>query len=214
MATTVRAGRREDAALLAWVTLAASRAHLRRGVWDLIIGADEAGCLEYLRRLVVSEPKSLCHYESFLVAEVDGQAVAAACGFEIRASGWTPVGQAMENVQTQLGWSEAEADASRRRLAPVWNCFLRDASADWGIENVATFPEFRRRGLAGALVNQLVLEGNKRGCRRAQIVSFLGNDEAVAVYRRCGFSIGEEQRHHGLKGALGAEGLVRLVRDI
>jgi hypothetical protein len=34
----------DDAEFLAWVTLAASRAHLSRGLWDVIIGADEAGC--------------------------------------------------------------------------------------------------------------------------------------------------------------------------
>ena len=36
------------------VMLSASRAHLARGLWDLIIGADEAGCLDYLRRLALA----------------------------------------------------------------------------------------------------------------------------------------------------------------
>ena len=72
----------DDAEFLAWVMLSASRSHLTRGLWDLIIGADEAGCLEYLRRLALAEPRSLYHYESFLVAEVAGERAAALCGFE------------------------------------------------------------------------------------------------------------------------------------
>jgi hypothetical protein len=77
----IRRGVHSDAEFLAWVTLAASRAHLSRGPWDLIIGAGDAGCVDYLKRLAVAEPRSMCHYESFFVAEVDGRAAAALCGF-------------------------------------------------------------------------------------------------------------------------------------
>src|SRR5580700_3515307 len=118
MAVLVRRGRREDVDFLAWVMLAASRAHLKRGVWDLIIGADEAGCLDYLRRLAVAEPRSLCHYESFLVAETDGQAGAALCGFGVREGAWATVAQAMAGVQADLRWTDADAEASRKRIAP------------------------------------------------------------------------------------------------
>ena len=34
--------------------------------WDLLIGADETGCLDYLRRLAVAEPRSLCHVQNML----------------------------------------------------------------------------------------------------------------------------------------------------
>jgi hypothetical protein len=72
MPVEIRQGRQEDANFLAWVMLSASRAHLAHGVWDLIIGGGEATCLDYLRRLAVAEPRSLCHWENFLVADVDG----------------------------------------------------------------------------------------------------------------------------------------------
>src|SRR5271170_8232987 len=214
MKITVRQGRLEDAELLAWVMLAASRAHLRRGVWDLIIGADEAGCLEYLRRLSLAEPRSLCHFESFLVAEVDGQAGAALCGFEIRAGGWAAVGEAMAKVQRDLGWTEADLTASRKRVAPVWNCFLPNVDADWGIENVATLPEFRRRGLAGELLNEAFRQGREHGCRLAQIVTFIGNEAAQSVYRRSGFRFSDETRCGEVAAVLDVPGFVRLIREI
>ncbi len=142
----------DDAEFLAWVTFSASRSHLPRGLWDLIIGADEAGCLDYLRRLAVAEPRSLYHYESFLIAEVDGEPAAALCGFE--TSGWRMGnrGEAMSNVQRDLGWTEADAAASYQRVAPMWAaCMPPDIGADFAIESVATRPEYRRRGLIDLL---------------------------------------------------------------
>ena len=214
MAITVRGARCDEADLLAWGMLAASRAHLKRGVWDLIIGADEAGCLDYLKRLAVARPRSLCHFDNFLVAEVGGRAVAALCAFEFRTNGWAGVAQAMAQVQNQLGWTEADLEASRARAAAIWNCLLPDGGADWGIENVATLPAFRRSGLATELVNSALCEGRARGLRLAQIVTFIGNDAALAVYRRCGFRIADEQRCGGIEAALGVPGFVRLLREI
>jgi hypothetical protein len=57
MSFQIRPGNVGDAPFLAEVMLSASRAHLARGLWDLIIGADEAGCLDYLRRLAIAEPR-------------------------------------------------------------------------------------------------------------------------------------------------------------
>ena len=83
MAFHIRRGTADDAEFIAWVMFSSSRSHLTRGLWDVMIGADEAGCLDYLRRLALAEPRSLYHYESFLIAEVAGERAAALCGFEI-----------------------------------------------------------------------------------------------------------------------------------
>ena len=136
-----------DAEFLAWVTLAASRSHLPRGLWGVIIGADEAGCLDYLTRLAVAEPRSLYHYSSYVVAEIDGERASALCGFEPRDGGWAIAGEAMSNVQRDLGWTEAQAAASYQRVAGAWAaCMPPEAGADFVVENVATKPEYRRRG--------------------------------------------------------------------
>src|SRR5580658_5645929 len=118
MAPRIRRANASDAEFLASVVLSASRAHLDRGLWDLIIGANEAGCLDYLRRLAIAEPRSLYHYDSFLIAEVDGARAAALCGFQTKDA-WPIVGEAMANVQRSLGWTEAEEEASYQRVGPV-----------------------------------------------------------------------------------------------
>ena len=214
MGVSIRRGQSEDAGFLAWVMLAASRAHLARGVWDLLTGRDEAGCLDYLRRLTVAEPRSLCHYESFLVAEIDGRPGAALCGFEIPAGGWETVGQAMANVQRDLGWSEANTADSQKRVGPIWACFLPDLGADWGIENVASKPEYRGRGLANALLDQAVRQGRERGCALAQITTFIGNDAAQSAYKRSGFRFSDEKRCSEVASILNAPGFVRFIREL
>ncbi len=130
MNPVLRPGLREDAEFLAWVQLTASRCHLNRGVWDLVIGADDPGCFDYLRRLAIAETRSLSHYESFLIAEADSQPAAALCGFDIREGGWALVGYAMADVPRDLGWTAADLEASKKRGSPGWSCFLSDIGAD------------------------------------------------------------------------------------
>jgi ribosomal protein S18 acetylase RimI-like enzyme len=211
----VRRANSGDAEFLAWVTLAASRSHLARGLWDLIIGADETGCLDYLRRLAVAEPRSLYHYESYIVAEVGGEPAAALCGFQPRDGGWTIVGEAMSNVQRDLGWTEAQAAASYQRVAPVWSsCMPPDAGADFVVENVATRPEYRRRGLADILLDVITRDATRRGCNLAQITTYIGNDAALSAYQKADFKVLDEKRCSELEQLLGVPGFVRLTRDL
>lgn len=214
MAVRIRRAQYEDAGFLAWVMLAASRSRHERGLWDLIVGTDEAGCLDYLRRLAVAEPRSLYHYESFLLAEVDGHPAAALCGFETQGA-WEIVGDAMANVQSDLGWTEADGEASYRRVAPIWaDCMPPDIGADFAIESVATRPEHRRRGLIGALIEEILGNAKARGCRLAQITTFLENEPAQRAYEKSGFKVLDEKRCAEAHRILGVPGFVRLTRTL
>jgi ribosomal protein S18 acetylase RimI-like enzyme len=194
--------------------LSASRAHLRRGVWDLIIGSDEQGCLDYLRRLAVAEPRSLCHCEAFLVVDVDGELGAGLCGFEFRTGGWAAVAAGMTKVQHDLGWTESDVAASHKRVAPVWACLLPDIEADWGIENIATKPLHRHRGLASMLLDEIVREGQERGCKLAQITTFVGHGDAERLYQKAGFRVADEKRCSEMASVLNTPGFVRFTREL
>jgi ribosomal protein S18 acetylase RimI-like enzyme len=214
MSLRIRPGAAGDAEFLAGVMLSASRSHLARGLWDFIIGADEAGCLDYLRRLAVAEPRSLYHYDHFLIAEVDGAPAAALCGFEARDA-WSTVGEAMASVQRDLGWAEAEAAASYQRVASIWaSCMPPDIGADFVIENVATLPQYRRRGLVQSLIDEALESASPRGLKLAQITTYIGNDAARSAYEKSGFRIRDEKRCEDLEKLLGARGFVRLTRDL
>jgi ribosomal protein S18 acetylase RimI-like enzyme len=214
MAFRIRHGRADDADFLAWVMFSASRAHLARGLWDLIIGADEPGCRDYLKRLTLAEPRSLYHYQSFFVAEVDGAPAAALCGFQTQGA-WEIVGDAMANVQRDLGWTDMDATASYQRIAPIWTaCMPSDAGADFAVESVATLPEYRRRGLVRALLDTVLQDAVERGCRLAQITTYLGNDAAQSAYEKSGFHVLDKKRCSELEKILGVPGFLRLTRAL
>jgi ribosomal protein S18 acetylase RimI-like enzyme len=213
MKTKIRSGRADDADFLARVMMLASRGHLRRGVWDLIAGGSEENCLDYLRRLALAEPVSLCHFSSFIVAEHDGKPAAALCGFDPRAGGWEVLADAMKNVQREKGWTQADEKASADRTQPVWKCTFDTLDGAWVIESVATIPEFRRRGLADSLMAEILEAGRVRGHRLAQLTILIGNAAAQRAYEKAGFSVRDEKRHRDFEAALGAPGFMRMVRE-
>jgi len=213
MKTKIRTGKPDDADFLARVMMLASRGHLQRGVWDLIAGGSEENCLDYLRRLALAEPVSLCHHSSFIVAEHDAKPAAALCGFDPRAGGWEVLADAMKNVQRQKGWTRAHEKASADRTSPVWQCTFDTLDGAWVIESVATLPEFRRRGLADFLMAEILGAGRARGHRIAQLTILIGNVAAQRVYEKAGFTVRDEKRHPDFEATLAAPGFMRMVRE-
>jgi ribosomal protein S18 acetylase RimI-like enzyme len=213
MSAKIRRGKEADAAFLARIMMLASRGHVRRGVWDLIAGGSEENCLDYLRRLALADPFSLCHYSSFIVAEHDGRPAAALCGFDPRNGAWEILGDAMRNVQRELGWTQADEKAMAARTAPVWQCTFDTLDGAWVVESVATIPEFRRRGLADALMTEILDAGRARGHRLAQLTILIGNVAAQRAYEKAGFSVMDEKRHPDFQAAIGAAGFVRMVKQ-
>ena len=54
--------------------------------------------------------------------------------------------------------------------------------------NIVTAPEYRGRGLGGAVTSRLVEELHRRGCRTVALQVFATNRPAIALYRRLGFA--------------------------
>ena len=212
MNANIRRGIEADAEFLAWVMLTASRLG-PRGTWDLVVGGDDDACLEYLRRLALV-PGTLCHCESFAVAEIDGRPVSALAMCRFADGGWAAVGQAMARVQGDLGWSAADVEASQARLAPALACMPTDAGADWCIEFVATLPQYRRRGLVDALMRQAIQRGVDRKCSLAQIQILIGNDPAQWAYEKAGFVVHDERQSPEFQAVMGSPGFRRLLRKL
>src|SRR5215470_8375374 len=111
---TTRPARATDVPFLAWVMLAASRSHLPRGAWDLMLDAPDDVCLTFLERMARAEPATFCHWRGFIVAEVDGDPAAALAGFDPGALG-DPV-PAIEQALVALGWTSADIVRGNERL--------------------------------------------------------------------------------------------------
>jgi translation initiation factor 4G len=213
MSIRIRRAESHDSDLLAWAILTASRSHLEKGWFDLVVDRPEEGCLQYLRRLAVTAAPSWWHYSRFHVAEVDGQPAATLCAF--RAGDGYPLSQpAMVEVARSLGLSELEQASMGERGAYLFTCVMESSDDLWTIENVATLPAHRRRGLAGVLIEHALDEGRQKGFEQAQITFLIGNDAAERTYAKAGFTFAGEKRHHDFAVAVGAPGLRRFVRHL
>jgi translation initiation factor 4G len=206
----IRPAHPEDAPFLAWCILAAGRAHLERGWYDIAFGLDEPGCLEALRRLVLTQAPSWWRYDRWLVAEADGVAAAGCAAFG--AAEFSQSEPAITEVAAALGWTEADVAAIWRRGAYVFSCTASgpDEHEAWVIENVACRPEYRGRGLVAVLLAHALMLGRGRGFPDAQISFVIGNHPAERAYAKAGFSLIEERRHPDFEAATGAPGLKRL----
>ncbi|HXQ24927.1 MAG TPA: GNAT family N-acetyltransferase [Candidatus Acidoferrales bacterium] len=209
----IRPAKKEDADFLAWAILAAGRSHLQEGWFDIILGRAEADCLDYLRRLTLTPSRSWWHYSRFLVAEADGAPVAALSAFRARDA-YPLSQQAMTETAQELGWGAPELQAMWQRGAYIFTCMLETDDNVWAIENIATLPTHRGRGLAGLLLERAVLEGKRNGARQAQITFLIGNDAAERAYAKAGFTLKDEKRNPDFAAATSAPGLRRYMRDL
>jgi ribosomal protein S18 acetylase RimI-like enzyme len=209
----IRLARPEDASFLAWVIITSGRAHVLRGIWEVILGGTEEECLAFLQMLVVTKVLHLFHYSCFLVAEVDGRPVAALGGYDPRSLGYPALRKAIVEVVHKLGLSEPDK-AAGTRSEKILCCIPEEVEGAWVIDSVATVPKFRRRGIVSKLLEKIVEKGQKKGFRRAQINMYIGNMPAQKAYEKHGFKAVDEKRHPAFEEEIGSPGMVRLLRDL
>jgi ribosomal protein S18 acetylase RimI-like enzyme len=209
---TTRAARAADVPFLAWVMLAASRSHLPRGAWDLMLDAPDDVCLEFLGRMASAEPATFCHWRAFVIAEVDGEPAAALAGFDPGALA-DPV-PAIEHTLSTLGWTSEDVERGNERLAPFFTCVPQWTRGLWRVEWVATRPERRRRGLVERLLMEILGAGARDGYRTAQLFVFVGNAPAIAVYEKNGFRVDHDRRDPRFETALGCPGMLEMQRSL
>ncbi|MBW2365598.1 MAG: hypothetical protein JRF25_11175 [Deltaproteobacteria bacterium] len=133
MEVTIRNARETDAGFLAWVMVAAGRSHVERGYWDFTFPGDEEKRLELIGKLAIAEFKSICNFEGFLVAEVDGQAAAALSGYEPKKATDFVFVEMLNEVLSKEGWGKKDLGDMFNRVGPfltiktrgLWNGWLR-----------------------------------------------------------------------------------------
>ena len=210
MAAAIRHARQEDAGFLAWCILAAGRAHLERGWYDIALGLDEPARLEALTRLVQTRTPSWWRFDHWLVAEVDGAPAAGLAAFGSDAFATSE--SAMSEALSDLGWRPDRIAEVWTRGAYIFSCALApDDHEVWVIENVAARPERRGEGLTRALLAEALALGRAKGFADAQISFVIGNEAAERAYSKAGFQPADERRHPDFEAAVGAPGLRRFA---
>jgi ribosomal protein S18 acetylase RimI-like enzyme len=204
-------GAKGHAPLVAWVCLAAARSHLPLGFWDYYLDESESGVLKYLEALCTSERPHLFHHSAFLVAEVSGEPAAALCGYFDEELGYKELAAAMPATERLLGRTPEQAQAGMARMTHFMSVTPEHPPRTWIVENVATRPEFRRRGLVDRLLEAALERGRARGATIADIGVFIGNDPAQRAYEKVGFEVVSEKRSAELERTWGSPG-IRLLR--
>ncbi|HZU74709.1 MAG TPA: GNAT family N-acetyltransferase [Acidimicrobiales bacterium] len=217
MAIRIRRAEEKDLDFLTWVMLAASRSHLDLGIWEYMNSRGEAATLSFLRRLATTDAVHMFHRSLFLVAELDGEPGAAMCAYDSSTQGFE-VALPEIAAATAAEGVDAEDPEYARRSAVLLSGFIMDDPGPpgprWVIENVATRPEMRRRGLVDALLHQLLGHGRERGFDQAQISVFLENERARRAYVKAGFEPIAEQRSEEWQRELGCPGTEMLLQPL
>lgn len=211
MPLRLRPAEPRDAEFLGWVCVAASRSHLQKGWFDVVLRRDDAFILEFAKHLTLAKAVSWWHWSLFEVAEVDGALASAMCGFGDDAV-FEASGAAMAEASDRMGIDKSEQAEHWPRGAFILSATTGEDGV-WTIENVATRPEFRGKGATQALLQRELDIARVQGFARAQISFFIGNDRARRAYEKAGFVFAEEKRAPEFEAALGTPGTIRLARN-
>ena len=212
MAITIRPAEPRDAEFIGWACVMAARSQLPRGWFDIVLQRDEAFILEFAKYLTLAAARSWWHWSLFHVAEVDGVLASAMCGFGDE-SVYMASGDAMAEASRKMGISAEEQAQHWPRGSFILSVTSGEDDA-WTIENVATRPEFRSRGMAQALIGKELEIARAQGFKRAQISFFIGNIRAERAYSSAGFTFAEEKCSPEFEAAMGIPGIRRYARDI
>jgi GNAT superfamily N-acetyltransferase len=120
----------------------------------------------------------------------------------------------MDEVAEALQMPASERSAIWQRGAYVFLCATGGEDDFWALENVATHPAYRRRGLTNALLNRAVEQGRGLGLKEAQIAFLIGNEAAERAYLSAGFRLAGERRDPDFEAIAAAPGLRRVVRPL
>jgi len=209
----IRNARIEDADFLAAVILMAGRAHVQKGIWDVILGGTDDENRSFLRLLTVTGKPHLFHHSFYQIAEADRNPAAALGGYDPKTAGYSALREAMPEAIRGSGRKGLDPEA-QDRMARVLPCVPESLEGAWIIDSVATLPEYRGLGLAGKLLVSIMDRGRELGFRLAQINIYIGNTPAQNLYEKQGFKIIDENRCADFEQEIGSPGLARMTRTL
>jgi len=205
----------EDAAFLARSILIAGRAHVSKGIWEIVLGSPEEECLRFLEQVSVTKIPHLFHYTCFFIAEKDANIpVAGLGGYDPKKMGYQALQLALPEVYKTLDLPQQAFRGANERAAEILACLPKEVENAWVIDSVATLPEYRGRGAAERLLRTVLDEGRRLGHPMAQVNMYIGNQPALRLYQKLGFAIIEETRDTYFEESLGSPGMLSLVRKL
>ena len=199
------AGDVEDLSLLVYL---AGKSHMSRSIYDLMFPGSKDYQLEVLQSLLLVRP--WFHYSIFLVADVDGKAVASLCGYSELETGGPKLGAALR----EIGWSSREVEELISRLEPFHRVFPPHPRDAWILEHAATMSAYREHGLMTALFKSFIDTAYEKGYRSVELGIFTGNLPARRAYEKLGFMVTEEYADAAFEELFSCPGMTRMVLSL
>lgn len=211
----IRNARQSDAPFLAKAILIAGRAHVKKGIWEVILGLPEAQCFDFLQNIAITDPPHLFHYSCYFIATTDMQDMAGSLGgYNPELMGYQALQQAIPAVYSKLKLPEKISRGANERAARMMACLPKEIDNAWIIDSVATLPEYRGRGVAETLLFKVLDEGKKLGYKLSQVNMYIDNEPALQLYRKMGFAIIEEKCDKYFEENIGSPGMLSLVKHL
>lgn len=211
----IRSADTTDASFLAKAILIAGRAHVKKGIWEVILGSSEEEVLQFLQQTAITTTPHLFHHFCYLIAEEDGIGpVGALGGYNPETFGYEALQQAIPEVLQELRLSESVFTECLERSARILACSPQPVKGAWVIDSVAALPGQRRRGVADKLLQQILGIGKSKGHSLAQINVYIGNEPAIRLYKKLGFEVLEEKRDKYFEEQIGSPGMISLARNL
>jgi ribosomal protein S18 acetylase RimI-like enzyme len=210
----IRPARPADANSLATAILESDRGHLGVGSWDFVLHVSDPERLAMIAKIVTSEHRSYAHWSTFLVAESDGSVAGAVASYVPRDTTEDAFEAAFIEALGANAWREMQ---EREATAGSWSrSYFRHVIPDdtLRLEWVYTLPEWRSRGISRALIERHVDRARDRRIATSHVGTYIGNEPAIATYKRAGYEVYAETRHQDYARRFGAEGIVSLRRKV
>jgi RimJ/RimL family protein N-acetyltransferase len=199
------AGDIEDLAFLVYLS---GKSHMRRSIYDLMFQGSEEYQQEVLRSLLQVRP--WFHFSMFLVADIDGKAVASLCGYSELETG----GPKLSAAVREIGWSNREVEEAISRLEPFHRVFPPHPRDAWILEHAATMSGYRECGLMTTLFKTFIDTAHERGYRSVELGIFTGNLPARRAYEKLGFMVTEEYADTAFEELFACPGMTRMVLSL
>jgi ribosomal protein S18 acetylase RimI-like enzyme len=211
----IRDARPQDASFLAKSILIAGRAHVTRGIWEVILGGTEEETLHFLQSLSITQIPHLFHYSYYLIAEENAfDPLGSLGGYDPNIAGYHALQQAIPEVVRKLNLPTQVSNMSGERAKKILACLPKQIDGAWVIDSVATLIEHRRKGISERLLRAILEKGKRQGYSKAQVNMYIGNEPALKLYRKFGFEIVEEKLDEYFEKSVGSPGMLSLVKDL
>ena len=194
----------EDAPFLAEMILQSSRAGKKEGIFDLVFETnDDKELLKYLERLTQTTAKAHCHFNNFLIAELDGKSVGTLCSYEPRIA-------TKETFIDALKESGA-SDSVGETLEILYSCAFELNKRTLMFDFMEELEGFIDVGVLKALMQKSLLTARLKGYRIAQAIVEIGSLETILFYKKLGFIQKSEKECELYRERFGRVGLTLLA---